>query len=364
VTLVHILSDDFASPNGLAFLYPIIAHRRLLRDAGLTIRLFSAPVAGLTDCDVLIVDSKALRDRWSGDGNSSAALDQIAGWADRAATLFFDTTDSTGWANAAVLPLVRGYYKNQMLRDRSLYATPLYGGRLHTDFCHRVQGVTDNQPEPPWPAATLADTAKIRVGWNSGLADYSFQGLYRAALFRRLRWPGLLAPPQRYTPPSPQRPLAVSCRMSTAYSRFTVAWQRQQVKRLLADRLASDRLSRRRYFQELEQSRIVVSPFGFGEINYRDYESFISGALLLKPDMSHMETWPDFFRAGESILTHRWDCSDLLDRLEIALATYDQCIEIARQGQETYRHFVSSRDGHKAFANRFRAIIAETRQAA
>jgi hypothetical protein len=363
VTRVHILSDDFASPNGLAFLHPVVTHGRLLRDAGLKIRLFSKPAAGLVDCDTLIIDSKAFRDCWGGDETGNAALDQISGWAERTATLFFDTTDSTGWVNAAVLPVVRGYYKNQVLRDRSLYATPLYGGRLHTDYCHRVQGVTDPQPEPPWPVVAPADTARIRIGWNSGLADYSFQGLYRAHLFRRLRWPGLLAPSQRYTAPSTQRLFAVACRMSTTYSRLTVAWQRQQVKRLLANRLASDRLSRRRYFRELEQSRIVVSPFGFGEINYRDYESFISGALLLKPDMSHMETWPDFFRMGETILTHRWDCSDLLDQLEAALATYDRSIEIARQGQETYRYFASSRDGHEAFADRFRAIVVESRQA-
>lgn len=357
---VHILSDGFASPNGLAFLYPVIVHRQLLRDAGLSVRLFSTDQPDLTDCDVLIIDSKAFRDHWADGPSSDAVLTQIAAWAARTAVLFFDTTDSTGWVNAAVLPLVRGYYKNQALQDRNLYTTPLYGGRLHTDYNHRAQGIIDDQPSPPWPAVAPSDAMKIRIGWNSGLADYSFMGLYRAHLFRRLRWPALLSPTHHYTPPSARRPLAVSCRMSTGYSRATVAWQRQQAKKLLGERLATDRLSRYGYFRELERSRIVVSPFGFGEINYRDYESFISGALLLKPDMSHMETWPDIFRTGETILTHRWDCNDLLERLEEALANYDQAIEIAQQGQAVYRHFVSSRAGHEAFAHRFHGIVTRT----
>lgn len=354
---VHILSDDFASPNGFAFLYPVIVHWHLLCDVGLSVRIFSGPADGLTDCDTLIVDSKALRDCWGSVEDSKAVLHRLAGWGEKARVLFFDTTDSTGRVNADVLPLVRGYYKNQVLRDRALYSKQLYGSRLYTEFCHSRLGVNDDQPEPPWPAVAPEDASKIRVGWNSGLANYSFLGLYRSRMFRRLRWPALLAPPKHYVPPSTHRPLAVSCRISTAYSRATVAWQRQEVRRLLADRCATDRLSRRRYFRELEHSRIVVSPFGFGEINYRDYETFISGSLLLKPDMSHMETWPDFFRSGETLLAHRWDCSDLLDRLETALATYDQQIDIARQGQDTYRNFVSSRDGHEAFASRFRDIV-------
>ena len=357
MTQINILSDDFASPNGFAFLYPIVVYRHFLRDAGLSVRIFSQAADGLADCDVLIIDSKALRDCWGSIETTNRALDRINGWAGKTSVLFFDTADSTGWVNADVLTRVRGYYKNQVLRDRSLYTKTLYGGRLHTDFCHTQLGEIDDQSETTWPAVASEDVAKIRVGWNSGMADYSYAGLYRSRLFRRLRWPALLRPPKKYAPPSAERPLALSCRVATAYSRATVAWQRRQIQHLLLDRCATDRLSRWRYFRELERSRIVVSPFGFGEINYRDYETFISGALLLKPDMSHMETWPEFFRPGETMLTHRWDCSDLVERIDVALATYDHQVEIARQGQESYRHFVSCRAGHEAFASRFRDIV-------
>lgn len=357
---LHILSDDFTSPNGQALVYPIIVHRRLLQDAGIAVRIFAQSGPELTDCDVLIVDSKSLRMFWGAD-NEEEALTQLAGWAERTAVLFFDTTDSTGWINADVLPIVRRYYKNQVLRDRRRYTHPLYGGRVHTDYLHRTLGITDDAPEPRWPAIGLGAAESIRVSWNSGFANYSFSGLYRSQLYKRLRVPKLLQPPQHYVSAEVPRPVEVSCRMNTRYARATVAWQRQEATRLLGTRVATDRLSRRQYFQELAASRIVVSPFGFGEINYRDYEAFISGCLLLKPNMDHMETWPNFFSSGETIATHAWDLSDLVSCLDDLLADTARRLAIARQGQEAYRHFVSSRNGHEAFACRLRSIVDDAR---
>jgi len=356
VTCVHILSDGFESPNGQALLYPVILHRRLLRDAGMVIRIFASIEPSLIDCDVLIVDSKALRDVW-GTAREDEALNMLRHWAERTALLFFDTTDSTGWINAAVLPIVRRYYKNQVLRDRAHYTQPLYGGRLHTDYCHRALGITDDVPEPHWTVLDRAAADAIRVSWNSGLANYGFSGLYRAQFYRRLRLPMLLGPPRHFVSPAAARPLPVSCRISTSYARATVAWQRQETQRRLGAFVTTDRLSRRNYFAELARSQVIVSPFGFGEINYRDYETFISGGLLLKPHMSHMETWPDFFRDGETIASHDWDLSDLVSRQNEFLANPAHRIAIAAQGQDTYRHFVSSRAGHEAFVGRLRGIV-------
>ena len=39
----------------------------------------------------------------------------------------------------------------------------------------------------------------------------------------------------------------------------------------------------------------MVSPFGFGEITLKDFETFLSGSVLVKPNMSHMETYPNFY---------------------------------------------------------------------
>ncbi len=150
------------------------------------------------------------------------------------------------------------------------------------------------------------------------------------------------------------------CRMGLSYSRQTVAYQRQQIARLLADHQRTDRVSKWAYFQEMRNSRIVVSPFGYNEINYKDFETFICGALLLKPDMSHIETYPDYFRDGETFVSHSWSLDDVTEKVDEVLANYQRYLPIARAGQELYRHYVASPAGDAEFADRFAAQMQET----
>ena len=42
----------------------------------------------------------------------------------------------------------------------------------------------------------------------------------------------------------------------------------------------------------MRHSRICISPFGYGEICWRDFEAILCGCLVVKPDMSHVETNP------------------------------------------------------------------------
>ena len=96
---------------------------------------------------------------------------------------------------------------------------------------------------------------------------------------------------------------------------------RRRVAEKFRAQAPSGRVSQRVYRAELQRSRLVLSPFGWGEINLRDYETFIAGAAAVKPDMSHLETWPDLFRSGETIVTHRWDLTDLVGVVEEGLGT-------------------------------------------
>jgi len=69
---------------------------------------------------------------------------------------------------------------------------------------------------------------------------------------------------------------------------------------------------------ELRRSKVCFSPFGYGEVCWRDYEAIAAGAALIKPDMSHIETAPDIFRPWDTYAPVRWDLADFdetLDRL-------------------------------------------------
>lgn len=50
------------------------------------------------------------------------------------------------------------------------------------------------------------------------------------------------------------------------------------------------------YYDIMKRSKIVVAPFGYGEIAPRDIEASMFGAVLVKPDMSHVETLPNPYK--------------------------------------------------------------------
>ena len=69
------------------------------------------------------------------------------------------------------------------------------------------------------------------------------------------------------------------------------------------------------YLHELQNSKICFSPFGYGEVCWRDFEAVAHGAVLLKPDMSHIRTDPDIFIAGETYMPVAWNLSDFEDKV-------------------------------------------------
>lgn len=354
--LVHILTAGFTSPNGRAFLFPLVAHQEYLRKMGIRWRLFTREEPSLCDCDVLIVESKYFSPRWRhGSAEVLESFDRFR--ASGIKLYYFQIGDSSTWDHALVLEYVDGYFANQLLKDRARYLRSFYGNRVYTDYYHEKFGVEDDKPEYSEPISDAGQLRKLGVGWNSGLADYSLYGPDRMALYGRLPLRPLLSFPRRFTVPDRPRANDFSCRMGISYQRQTVAWQRQQVRRLLGSSLPTDKLSRRQYFQELRNSRVVISPFGLGEITLKDFEVFLTGGILLKPDMSHMETWPNFFEDGRSFVAFDWNGDNLQEKLADMLGGYPRFVEIARVGQRQYFEYLVGPDAAALFGRHFLDIL-------
>lgn len=64
------------------------------------------------------------------------------------------------------------------------------------------------------------------------------------------------------------------------------------------------------YYNLMSRSKIVIAPFGYGEIAPRDLESCFVGSILVKPIMSHIETVPNIY-TDENMVFCEWDYSDL-----------------------------------------------------
>ena len=107
-------------------------------------------------------------------------------------------------------------------------------------------------------------------------------------------------------------------------------------------------VARERYFAELRNSKLCFSPFGYGEVCWRDFEAMSTGALLLKPDMAHLRLSQEFFRANETYIPLSWDLSDLAEKVEYYVRNASKREEIARNAFELmsnyYRQKVFLRD--------------------
>ena len=354
---VHVLTAGFTTPNGSAFIFPLIKHHKQLQQVGYHVELFKQEKPSLYDCDILLVGSKYCKYDWT--DHTSALLAKFDYFKAKIPKVFFcDLNDSSGWPHARVLPHVDGYIKNQLLLDRELYRQALYGHRIYTDYYHQKDNVVDQEPVKAEVVQESALLNKLRVGWNSGLADYSVLGPYLMQVYNKLPIKVLLNYRSHFTKPAASRKQDISCRMGINYKRDTIAWQRRQIKNLLHHFLPTGKISRQEYYNELKQSKCVVSPFGLGEITLKDFETFMAGALLLKPDMSHMQTWPNFFEDGKTIMSFAWDLSDLTEKIELLTKDYKNYLDIAIAGQERYRQYTSGPQAAELFCEHFSQVVS------
>ena len=354
---INVLTPGFTTSNGSAFLFPFVAHRNALRDASVDIRFVNRSTQGLSESDVLAIDSKEFRSDWK--NHRSRTLDLITSYRRSGAKiLWFDTTDSTGTLQAAAMQVVDKYLKSQLLIDTSRYTKRIYSGRVHSDFYHRTEKVEDDDGITVDEPISLEYASKLAVSWNSGLADYSTFGPFRMALYRKTRIARLLGYPAVLEPASSTRSIDISARFGVTYGKSTVRYQRERIREQLNDRLDTSKLNRREYVQELRQSKITLSPFGWGEITLKDFEVFLTGGMLIKPTMDHMQTWPNFFESGATYLSHNWDLSDLIEKIDWALTHESEREAIARQGQLRYIEHTSGPDAAEKFLTHLWGVLS------
>jgi len=88
------------------------------------------------------------------------------------------------------------------------------------------------------------------------------------------------------------------------------------------------------YVDILSRSKVAISPFGMGEICFRDFEIVHYGTVMIKPDMSRIITEPNLYVPYETYIPCKPDWSDLLDVVEEVLTNWDKYEPIAKKAQQ------------------------------
>lgn len=77
--------------------------------------------------------------------------------------------------------------------------------------------------------------------------------------------------------------------------------------------LDSKSLPRPKYDSLCRLAKVVISPWGNGELCHRDFDAMWSGAVLIKPSSDHLRTDPTMFKDGITYFACKPDFSDLRD---------------------------------------------------
>lgn len=364
MTIIKIFTN-FSCPNSRAYNFPLLLTQGILKDFGykLHFELNLKP----DYCDFAFINSNVFRCFWqSKKSEIFNFLEKLRLM--KAKIIWFDTTDSTWCTQFEVIPYVDKFLKAQLFIDKNLYLKSFRTGRIFTDYFDNLYN--SGEREVHYPAAKREDIAKIGLSWNSCFENYSEDrySFSRKALNLIGRFTTAFLPKDisvRFTNPSSYRKIPVSCRVGTSHSRPSVVSHRKTIMEMLDKRgVNSDKIPLHHYFDELRNTQIAVSPFGVGEITLRDYEIIICGAALVKPDMSHLETWPNLFvsqrsqtcQTGSTYLSFKWDLSDLDEKIDFLLSNPYKCVEMAQNAQKIYRHYLSE-EGIAEFAERLLKTI-------
>ena len=88
-----------------------------------------------------------------------------------------------------------------------------------------------------------------------------------------------------------------------------------------------DKLPYQEYIQTLYNSKVSISPFGMGELCFRDFENIQFGTITIKPDMSRVNTSPNIYVDGETYIACKYDWSDLDEKIDYVLSNFNELNE-------------------------------------
>ena len=355
-----LLNDNFFNDHcTYSFAFPIFKSLNFIKDKGVNINFFYSYKEKLFDSDILIIDS-----RFCGkQKNLSEFIDKINKKKTKNNKIIFaDTADNSGQIKVEFLPVVDINWKGQILKKNETYMKPHYGGRLFTNFYNKKFKIKDKNEQYSQPVTDKKLLKKIKVCWNMGLCDHGLYSHIKQKLFSIFKSRFFISNTKRYYKED-KKEHNLSCRIGIKYERETVEFQRKKISSILNKYTNIKKLSRFKYLDEMEQSKCVISPFGWGELCPRDFETFINNGILIKPDMSSFDTWPNWYlpknnsTSGPTYLPFKWDLSNLEYQINFALDKYQNLKQFAVNGQNLYEKFTVGDHSKELFTERFIKLV-------
>jgi Glycosyl transferases group 1 len=258
--------------------------------------------------------------------------------------IYFDGDDDACIQWPEILPKLDLYVKKHVFRDRNTYLKKFVGKSNLTDFVHRKFGYSfckDPIATESGPVST-DQLRKISLGFNLALDEQIVK------LYGSMKEKPLLKNKVNdvvFRGNVPRDWIAPLRNIEADLTRL------QKSYRVILPKV---RVGREEYYREMSESKICVSPFGYGEICWRDFEAALCGSLIVKPDMDHIQTNPDIFKPYETYVPVRWDYSDLEEKCSYYLANDIERERIAKAAFDVVDQFYRNHEVVRILAEVFR----------
>ncbi len=255
--------------------------------------------------------------------------------------VIFDPFDQTTSRFFPILNEVDLLIKYQIYLDKTLYNQDYLGGTLLTEQLAQQ----NNIDLADWHCNSLVPDGcldKIIPGFNYGVI-YSMFRKFNLPLWKVIHL-------------KRKRTIDVCCHMLWGSRNEPDSWYRQHRKDILqsvsglssnfskaisGDYIEDKQVDYQQYKADMQKSKIVISPFGWGECTGRDFETILNGSLLVKQNMGHVLTEPNIYIPYETYIPIKWDCSDLEEVCEYYLNNDAERMCIANNAYDVYRSYFS-----------------------
>lgn len=223
-----------------------------------------------------------------------------------------------------VEPLINYYVKKQLFSDYSVYGEATYGDTNLVEYYNRL--------------FNIPDLAKVQFNVPTGFANKLILGPSFFTSEEMLPIFLLSSKPVFH-----KKTIDVHARLATKGSPWYQAMREHAL--LMCNMIktnsiiSSESVPKPQYWKELRSARICFSPFGYGEVCWRDYEAIMSGALLIKPDMSHIKMEPNVFIPFVTYIPVSWDFSDLPEKIKYYLENEEKREEITNAAYKIIHNY-------------------------
>jgi hypothetical protein len=262
-----------------------------------------------------------------------------------AKVILFDDNDGTESYFLEMLPILDKYYKKQVFSNLRNYGKAFYGKRIFSDYYQQLnsgaytESFIANVPDPD-------KLGEISLLWNLGIGQYPLSKLRNFIGKKSFPYVGKTLMPWLLSKKEPNhkipKPGLKKCHARFGYGHINdpVAAHRKLFLETLKGQepFLVGQVDRKTYQREISQVQAVFSPYGWGEICFRDFEAIINGAVLVKPDMGHLKTWPNVYIPYETYIPVKWDGSDVVDQTRLLLENPKLVAEIRHNAWHVYHN--------------------------